>query len=72
MDQSRGRAIAGEGAVISAIGFDADDTLWRHADFYVRAEERLAALLANHAGRADILLRLREIEGRNLPLTASA
>ena len=53
---------------LSAIGFDADDTLWRHADFYLQAEERLVALLAGHGGRQDILLKLREIEARNLPL----
>jgi putative hydrolase of the HAD superfamily len=53
---------------LSAIGFDADDTLWRHADFYVRAEERLAALLAEFDSPESILLKLREIELRNLPL----
>jgi putative hydrolase of the HAD superfamily len=53
---------------LSAIGFDADDTLWRHADFYLQAEERLVARLAGHGGRQDILLKLRQIEARNLPL----
>jgi putative hydrolase of the HAD superfamily len=53
---------------LSAIGFDADDTLWRHADFYLQAEERLVALLADHGAREDILRKLREIEARNLPL----
>jgi putative hydrolase of the HAD superfamily len=53
---------------LSAIGFDADDTLWRHADFYLQAEERLIALLAGDGAREDILRKLREVEARNLPL----
>jgi putative hydrolase of the HAD superfamily len=56
------------GPKLSAIGFDADDTLWRHADFYLQAEDRLVALLAGHGAPDDILLKLREIEARNLPL----
>jgi putative hydrolase of the HAD superfamily len=55
-------------ARLSAIGLDADDTLWRHQDFYVRAEERLAALLADHGASEDVLLKLRDVEARNLPL----
>jgi putative hydrolase of the HAD superfamily len=53
---------------LSAIGFDADDTLWRHADFYLRAEARLAALLAESGAPESILRKLREVELRNLPL----
>jgi putative hydrolase of the HAD superfamily len=53
---------------ISAIGFDADDTLWRHAHFYRRAEEQLIALLADYGAAEDILLKLREVEFRNLAL----
>jgi putative hydrolase of the HAD superfamily len=56
------------GTGLSAIGFDADDTLWRHADFYLQAEERLVALLAECGAREDILRKLREVEARNLPL----
>jgi putative hydrolase of the HAD superfamily len=55
-------------APLSAIGFDADDTLWRHADFYSRAEERLVALLAGHRAAEAVLLELRAVELRNLPL----
>ena len=55
-------------ATLSAIGFDADDTLWRHADFYLRAEERLVGLLADHGASDDVLAKLREVERRNLPL----
>ena len=53
---------------ISAIGFDADDTLWRHAEFYLRAEDRLSALLAPSGNGEALIGRLREIERRNLPL----
>lgn len=55
-------------AQLSAIGFDADDTLWRHADFFLQTEARLTALLAGHGAPDHVLLKLREIELRNLPL----
>lgn len=53
---------------LTAIGFDADDTLWRHEDFYHQTEERLLAQLAEHGDPAELTLRLLEIERRNLPL----
>src|SRR5579871_2851003 len=53
---------------VSAIGFDADDTLWRHADYYLVAEARLKALLAPSIGAEALMDRLREVERRNLPL----
>jgi putative hydrolase of the HAD superfamily len=53
---------------VSAIGFDADDTLWRHAEFYLRAEDRLTALLAHCSKSEDLIGKLREVERRNLPL----
>jgi putative hydrolase of the HAD superfamily len=53
---------------LSAIGFDADDTLWRHAHFYQCAEERLVALLAGYGAREGVFSALREVERRNLPL----
>ena len=34
---------------LSAIGFDADDTLWQNEQFYRLTEERFAELLAEHA-----------------------
>jgi putative hydrolase of the HAD superfamily len=52
---------------ISTIGFDADDTLWRHADFYLEAEHRLTALLRDREA-ADVIRTLREVEHRNLAL----
>jgi putative hydrolase of the HAD superfamily len=53
---------------LTAIGFDADDTLWRHEHYYRQTEDRLLALLADHGAPHDISLRLLEIERRNLPL----
>jgi putative hydrolase of the HAD superfamily len=53
---------------VSAIGFDADDTLWRHAQFYLQAEERLASVLGDYAESEGVLLKLRDAERRNLPL----
>jgi len=53
---------------LTAIGFDADDTLWRHEHYYRQTEDRLLALLADHSAPQDISLRLLEIERRNLPL----
>jgi putative hydrolase of the HAD superfamily len=53
---------------LTTIGFDADDTLWRHEDFYRQTEERLLARLADHGDPRDLSLRLLEIERRNLPL----
>jgi putative hydrolase of the HAD superfamily len=55
-------------AKLTAIGFDADDTLWRHGDFYLLAEQRLTGLLADFAAPEDVLQRLRRIELANLPL----
>jgi len=55
-------------STLSAIGFDADDTLWRHEHFYRQTEERLIALLADHREPDDISRKLLEMERRNLPL----
>lgn len=55
-------------AGLTAIGFDADDTLWRHEDFYQQVQERLLARLTEHGDPAELTSRLLEIERRNLPL----
>jgi putative hydrolase of the HAD superfamily len=60
--------MARDSATLTAIGFDADDTLWRHEDFYHQTEERLLALLVEHGDPAELSLRLLDIERRNLPL----
>jgi putative hydrolase of the HAD superfamily len=51
---------------LSAIGFDADDTLWQNEQFYRLTERRLTELLAAHADPGDISRRLLEAEKRNL------
>lgn len=53
---------------LSLIGFDADDTLWEHADFYRQAEKRLINLLSDYGDEDKITMKLREVELRNLPL----
>jgi putative hydrolase of the HAD superfamily len=51
---------------LSAIGFDADDTLWQNEQFYRLTERRLTELLAEHAEPGDISRLLLEAEKRNL------
>lgn len=50
---------AGSTNSISAIGFDADDTLWRHADLYLEAEKRLAELSSDREAPAGVIKHLR-------------
>jgi putative hydrolase of the HAD superfamily len=51
---------------LSAIGFDADDTLWQNEQFYRLTEKRFTALLADYAEAAHLSDRLLEAEKRNL------
>ncbi|MBI1775961.1 MAG: HAD family hydrolase [Proteobacteria bacterium] len=51
---------------LSAIGFDADDTLWHNERFFKLTEARFATLLAEHAEADDIARKLLESERRNL------
>ncbi len=53
---------------LSAIGFDADDTLWQNEHFFRLTEARFAALLADHAEPGVISGKLLETEKRNLHL----
>jgi putative hydrolase of the HAD superfamily len=53
-------------AHISAIGFDADDTLWQNEHFYRLTEARFVALLADHAEGDGTSARLLEAQKRNL------
>jgi putative hydrolase of the HAD superfamily len=53
---------------LTAIGFDADDTLWQNEQFYRLSEERFTALLAEHGDPEVISRRLLEAERRNLQL----
>jgi putative hydrolase of the HAD superfamily len=51
---------------ITAIGFDADDTLWQNEQYYRLTEEHFQSLLGEFAAGADISARLLEAEKRNL------
>lgn len=53
---------------LTAIGFDADDTLWQNEQFFRLTEGRFAALLADHLEAPDLHARLLEAEIRNLDL----
>lgn len=48
------------------IAFDADDTLWEHAEFYRIAEDRLKEILVEFQPPGAVTEKLREIELRNL------
>jgi len=51
---------------ITAIGFDADDTLWQNEQYYRLTEEHFAKLLGQFAEGAHISERLLDAEKRNL------
>ncbi|MFB9950463.1 HAD family hydrolase [Rhizobium puerariae] len=51
---------------ITAIGFDADDTLWQNEQYYRLTEEHFQTLLGDFAEGARISERLLEAEKRNL------
>jgi putative hydrolase of the HAD superfamily len=53
-------------ASLSAIGFDADDTLWHNERFFKLSEQRFTELLAHYAEGGRIAARLLEAERRNL------
>ena len=51
---------------LTAIGFDADDTLWQNEQFYKLTEARFRELLGDHAEAAALSAKLLEAERRNL------
>jgi putative hydrolase of the HAD superfamily len=53
---------------LTAIGFDADDTLWQNETFYRMTEERFAGLLAEYVDPKVIAERLLDVEKKNLHL----
>ncbi len=53
-------------ARLTAIGFDADDTLWQNEQFFRMTQQRFQALLADHAEADHISDRLLAAEKRNL------
>ncbi len=53
-------------SAISAIGFDADDTLWQNEAFFRLTEQRFTELLSEHGAHEVITARLLAAERRNL------
>jgi putative hydrolase of the HAD superfamily len=53
---------------ITAIGFDADDTLWQNEQFYRLTEKTFTDLLAGHGDSHHVSDRLLEAEKRNLKI----
>jgi putative hydrolase of the HAD superfamily len=51
---------------LTTIAFDADDTLWRHEEFYQFTQEQFGLLLADFGAHAVIESRLVETERRNM------
>jgi putative hydrolase of the HAD superfamily len=52
---------------LTAIGFDADDTLWQNEQFFKLTQQRFAELIRGHApAEADLDARLLAAEKRNL------
>jgi putative hydrolase of the HAD superfamily len=51
---------------LTAIGFDADDTLWQNETFFRMTEQRFAELLSDHGEHHVISAKLLEAERRNL------
>jgi putative hydrolase of the HAD superfamily len=54
------------GGAITAIGFDADDTLWQNETFFRMTEQRFTELLSGHGEHTVISAKLLEAERRNL------
>ena len=56
------------GPALSAVGFDADDTLWQNEKFFRLAQERFGELMSDYAERGDLDAMLLETEKKNLNL----
>jgi putative hydrolase of the HAD superfamily len=54
--------------VITAVGFDGDDTLWQSETAFAITHNRIRALLAPHVDAATLDARLLEVERANLAL----
>lgn len=55
-----------ETAMLTTIGFDADDTLWHNETFFRLTQDRFATLLADHSDPQHLQDRLLAAERRNL------
>ena len=53
---------------LTAIGFDADDTLWQNEHFFQLTEKSFTDLLSDHGDSHHVSSRLLEAERRNLKL----
>ncbi|MGB8817155.1 MAG: HAD family hydrolase [Rhizobiaceae bacterium] len=53
---------------LTAIGFDADDTLWQNEQFFQLSKDSFTALLADHGDTHHVASRLLDAERRNLKL----
>lgn len=51
---------------VTTVGFDADDTLWHHEQFFKLTEKRFAELLADYTEQDHLAERLLEAEKRNI------
>ena len=53
---------------ITTVGLDADDTLWHNETIFRLTQDRLRALMADHAAPDLLNAKLAEVESRNLRL----
>lgn len=53
---------------VTALGFDADDTLWQNECFFRETEGRFLDLLGNFGDRPTLASRLFAVEKRNIPV----
>src|SRR5215212_725188 len=53
---------------ITTVGLDADDTLWHNESLFRLTQDRLKALMADHASPEALEAKLAEVERRNLAL----
>ena len=55
------------GVTLTAIGLDADDTLWHNERFFALTQDHFADLLRAHTDKDHLMKRLLAAERRNLP-----
>ncbi|MFC3614499.1 HAD family hydrolase [Lutimaribacter marinistellae] len=53
-------------AILTTVGFDADDTLWHNERFFHLTQQRFADLLADHADKDHLMDRLLAAERKNI------
>jgi len=54
--------------IFDVIAFDGDDTLWQNETLYIRAQDKLKALLSKYAMSIVVDQQLVETERRNVPI----